>query len=58
MASLTVINRYLFVPRVRFDRTKAVAQIRIGTWSEVVLGAGVLTLLATSGVFDPLAGSG
>ena len=53
MASLTVINRYLFVPRVRFDCTKAVAQIRIGTWSEVVLGAGVLTLLATSGVFDP-----
>jgi putative copper resistance protein D len=53
MATVAVINRYVFVPSIRFDRVKAVAQIKIGTWSEVVLGAGVLTLVATFGVFDP-----
>ena len=53
MAGLALINRYLFVPRIRFDRTKAIDRIRIGTWSEVMLGAGVLTLVATFGVFDP-----
>jgi putative copper resistance protein D len=53
MATLAVINRYVFVPRIRFDRVKTIALIKVGTWSEVVLGAGVLTLVATFGVFDP-----
>lgn len=53
MAGLALINRYLFVPRIRLDRTKTIAWIKVGTWSEVVLGAGVLTLVATFGVFDP-----
>jgi len=53
MAGLALINRYLFVPRIRLDRTKTIARIKIGTWSEAVLGAGVLTLVATFGVFDP-----
>jgi putative copper resistance protein D len=53
MTVLAAINRYVFVPRIRFERTKAIAQIKAGTWSEVVLGVGVLTLVATFGVFDP-----
>ena len=53
MTALAVINRYVFVPRIQFDRAKAIAQIKVGTWSEVVLGAGVLTLVATFGVLDP-----
>ena len=53
MATLAVVNRYVFVPKIRFDRVRAIAQIKIGTWSELVLGAGVLTLVATFGVFDP-----
>jgi copper resistance protein D len=53
MTVLAAINRYVFVPRIRFERTKAIARIKAGTWSEVVLGVGVLTLVATFGVFDP-----
>jgi putative copper export protein len=28
MTVLAAINRYVFVPRIRFERTKAIAQIK------------------------------
>jgi hypothetical protein len=47
-----VINRYVFVPKMRANRANAITLIRLGTWSEVAVGAGVLTLVAIIGVLD------
>jgi copper resistance protein D len=38
MASLAVINRYVFVPRLRVEPERAVASIRKGTFVELALG--------------------
>lgn len=48
-----MINRYVFVPKMRANRANAITLIRLGTWSEVAVGAGVLTLVAIIGVLDP-----
>jgi putative copper resistance protein D len=53
MASLAVINRYVFVPRLRCQPERAVANIRNGTFAELALGAGVLALVAIFGLMDP-----
>jgi copper resistance protein D len=53
MAGLALINRYVLVPKMRTNRATAIARIRLGTWSELALGAGVLTLVAIIGVLDP-----
>jgi putative copper resistance protein D len=53
MASLAVINRYVFVPRLRCQRERAIANIRNGTFAELALGAGVLALVAIFGLMDP-----
>jgi putative copper resistance protein D len=53
MAGLALINRYVLVPKMRGNRATAIALIRLGTFSEVALGAGVLTLVAIIGVLDP-----
>lgn len=53
MVSLAVINRYVFVPRLRCQPEVAVANIRTGTFAELVLGAAVLALVATFGLMDP-----
>jgi putative copper resistance protein D len=53
MASLAVINRYVFVPRLRRQPECAVANIRNGTFAELALGAGVLALVAIFGLMDP-----
>lgn len=53
MTGLAVLNRYVFVPRLRADPERAVASIRIGTLVEVTLGASVLALVAIFGLMDP-----
>jgi copper resistance protein D len=53
MACLAVTNRYVFVPRLRRQPEHAVANIRNGTFAELVLGAGVLVLVAVFGIMDP-----
>jgi copper resistance protein D len=53
MASLAVINRYIFVPRLRRQPACAAANIRNGTFAELALGAGVLALVAIFGLMDP-----
>ena len=53
MACLAVTNRYVFVPRLRRQPERAVANIRNGTLAELVLGAGVLVLVAVFGIMDP-----
>jgi copper resistance protein D len=53
MVSLAVINRYVFVPRLRRQPECAVANIRNGTYAELALGAGVLVLVAVFGLMDP-----
>jgi hypothetical protein len=46
MTGLAVMNRYIFVPRMLTERDRAIMQIRNGTYAELVLGAGVLALVA------------
>jgi copper resistance protein D len=53
MASLAVINRYVFVPCLRWQPERAVANIRNGTFAELALSAGVLALVAIFGLMDP-----
>jgi putative copper resistance protein D len=53
MVSLAVINRYVFVPRLRRQPEYAVANIRNGTFAELGLGAVVLALVAIFGLMDP-----
>jgi putative copper resistance protein D len=53
MASLAVINRYVFVPHLRRQPECAVVNIRYGTFAELALGAGVFALVAIFGLMDP-----
>lgn len=53
MATLALVNRYVFVPRLGAAHGRALANIRTGTIAELVLGAGVLALVAAFGVLDP-----
>ncbi|MFG1350236.1 copper homeostasis membrane protein CopD [Xanthobacter autotrophicus] len=53
MTSLAVLNRYVFVPRLKTQHDRAVASIRTGTLIEIALGAGVLALVAVFGLMDP-----
>jgi putative copper resistance protein D len=53
MTGLAVMNRYIFVPRMLTDPDRAIIQIRNGTYAELVLGAGVLVLVAFIGILDP-----
>ena len=53
MATLAVINRYVFVPRLRRQPECAVANIQKGTYAELALGAAVLALVAIFGLVDP-----
>ncbi|MFG1425665.1 copper homeostasis membrane protein CopD [Roseixanthobacter glucoisosaccharinicivorans] len=53
MTAIAVLNRYVFVPRLRAGPERAVASIRIGTFVEITLGAGVLALVAVFGLMDP-----
>jgi len=53
MTGLAVLNRYVFVPRLRTRPDRAIASIQTGTLVEVILGIGVLALVAIFGLMDP-----
>jgi copper resistance protein D len=53
LASLAVINRYIFVSCLRWRPECPVANIRNGTFAELDLGATVLALVAIFGLLDP-----
>jgi putative copper resistance protein D len=53
MTILAVINRYVFVPRLKADPDHAVKAILRGTVAEIILGAIVLALVAWFGTLDP-----
>jgi copper resistance protein D len=53
MTGLALMNRYIFVPCMLTQRDRAIIQIRNGTYTELVLGAGVLVLVAFIGILDP-----
>lgn len=53
MAGLAVANRYVFVPRIGRSNGAAVVAIRNGAVAEILLGAGVLALVAVFGLLDP-----
>jgi putative copper resistance protein D len=53
LTALAIINRYVFVPRIRFDEANAVQAIWHGTLVEIVLGIVVLGLVAWFGMLEP-----
>ncbi|MFG1456686.1 copper homeostasis membrane protein CopD [Xanthobacter sp. VTT E-85237] len=53
MAGVAILNRYMFVPRLKTQPERAVARLRTGTLAEIALGAGALALVAVFGLMDP-----
>ncbi|MDL2410362.1 copper homeostasis membrane protein CopD [Rhizobium calliandrae] len=54
MSLLAIVNRYVFVPRIRRDRERALSAIRLGAIAEVFLGIAVIALVAVLGVLEPV----
>ena len=54
MIVVALANRYVFMPRLGDAPEQAVARIRHGTFAELVLGGGVLALVAWFGLLDPV----
>jgi putative copper resistance protein D len=52
MIALATVNRYRYTPRLSADGT-ALAALRRGAMVEVLVGAVVIALVATFGLFDP-----
>ncbi len=53
MVALAVINRYVWVPRMKANPDTATRAIVAGTIGELLLGVGVLALVAVFGRLDP-----
>jgi putative copper resistance protein D len=53
MAGLGIVNRYVLVPRIGKSPTRAVDAIKFGSIAEIVLGLGVLALVAVLGLLEP-----
>jgi putative copper resistance protein D len=54
MIVVALANRYVFMPRLTDEPARAIARIRYGTFAELVLGGGVLALVAWFGLLDPV----
>ncbi|AYG57464.1 copper resistance protein CopD [Rhizobium jaguaris] len=54
MSLLAIVNRYIFVPRIRHDRARALSAIRLGAIAEILLGIAVIALVAVLGVLEPV----
>jgi copper resistance protein D len=54
MAGTALINRYVFTPRIGMDAEAALKSIARGTVVEIMLGAGVLALVAMFGLLEPV----
>ena len=48
-----LINRYIFVPRMRAHREQAIKLIRNGTFAELAAGISVVGLVSVFGLLDP-----
>jgi putative copper resistance protein D len=53
MVGVAIVNRYVWVPRLKSRGEAAVRAITHGTIAELLLGAAVLALVALLGLFDP-----
>jgi putative copper resistance protein D len=53
MTALALVNRYIFVPRMRSHRERAIKQIRKGTFAELTAGIAVVGLVSVFGLLDP-----
>ncbi|WP_454659115.1 copper homeostasis membrane protein CopD [Bosea beijingensis] len=53
MVGIAMLNRYVFVPRMRVRPNNAIADIRLGTYAELAFGMVVLALVAAFGIMDP-----
>ncbi len=54
MVGLALVNRYAFVPRIGRHGVHALAAVRRGTVAEIVLGLGVVGLVAVFGLLEPI----
>lgn len=54
LTALAIVNRYVFVPRMRTRNVSSIQAIRYGTFMEVVLGFAVLGLVAWFGMLEPV----
>jgi copper resistance protein D len=54
MATTALVNRYVFTPRIGGDEPAALHSIARGTVVEIVLGLGVLALVAVFGLLEPV----
>lgn len=54
LTGLALINRYVFVPRMRTSEAGSIRAIRLGTLTEIALGIVVLGLVAWFGMLEPV----
>ncbi|MGO4449582.1 copper homeostasis membrane protein CopD [Phyllobacterium sp. TAF24] len=54
LTALAIVNRYIFVPRMRTRNVNSIQAIWYGTLMEIVLGVGVLGLVAWFGMLEPV----
>jgi putative copper resistance protein D len=54
MIVVALANRYLFMPRLGDEPEPALRWMRRGTFAELLLGGGVLALVARFGLIDPM----
>lgn len=54
MAATALVNRYVFTPRIGGNGEAALRNIARGTLVEILLGAGVLALVAIFGLLEPV----
>lgn len=54
MAATALVNRYVFTPRIGGDEEAALRKIARGTLVEILLGAGILALVAVFGLLEPV----
>lgn len=54
MTALALLNRYVFVPKMRVKPERTILQIQTGTILELAFGLAVITLVAVLGILDPM----
>ncbi|AYG64676.1 MULTISPECIES: copper homeostasis membrane protein CopD [unclassified Rhizobium] len=54
MAFLAIVNRYVFVPWIGRNHSRALKALRLGSIAEIVIGMAVIGLVAVFGMLEPV----
>ncbi|KAA1181185.1 copper homeostasis membrane protein CopD [Rhizobium tropici] len=54
MALLAIVNRYVFVPWIGRNHSRALKALRLGSIAEIVIGMAVIGLVAVFGMLEPV----